>query len=270
MIDIHNEILKTIQNIIQYKSIAGLSLGREMFSTRLLQFNARKGILYTDIVIPKDGNEYLESQASYSLNAEYFSSGLIRSLRFNAQFRRRINLNNMPALEFLVEDKISSEIRHCEIATRKDDKVIVEFNYDKINVSEKVLLLGVQAIIFNSTSPALALLKNNQIRNIRLILPDHSLVFDATISRHTRHSFKLSSNLKGYDGFAELNHYISDCYQEEIERLTTKVKNGDRVRPAVLVKPIQELPKYKAKIMIIDDEKMVTELISRILMKLVP
>ena len=259
--------LGILNQIIKSEAQARLEIDREIFATKLLHLDSKKAVFFIDELIPKHGNKILAAEQLYPFSIEEYNSGIVTSLKFKTGFIGSTVFGKYPAHSFTLPADLKKERRFCEVKPGRSDNIRVSFSYANSNISERVVMLGVRSIEFCSTSPAFSFLKQTDVKNVRLEIPGSLIVLEAEISRFSKYTFKLNFRLDENNEYLELNRYISDRYLEEYASVIKTDAKKKTAIPGILKKPVLETRKYKAKIMVVDDEEMVTDLISRLLDK---
>lgn len=265
MSDTPKDVVKILQKIVNSGSMVRTEIAGEFYSCKILYLDRKKMMMVLDELLPKYGNEQLVLKTRYSFKHEDFENGMLNTVEFDTQYINQNEFNNFPALLFSMPAEIGKRTSYCEVKPRKNEEIPVIFTMKSNRINARVSKISVKSLEFETSESLLLLASDNQVKEVILKLPGDMVTFNAQISRISKYRFKLEYSKIGAQAFSSLNKYISQRFNDEFS-----IKAGENKktpRPSVIVKPRLKVPEYKGKILLVDDEIMVTDLLSRILTK---
>jgi len=265
MSDTPKDVVKILQKIVNSGSMVRTEIAGEFYSCKVLYFDQKKMMMVLDELLPKYGNEQLAPKTTYSFRHEDFNMGMVETVEFDPVFIERTTYKNFAAIMFALPSKIGKRTSNCEVKPRKNEEIPVIFTMKSNRITARVSKISVKSLEFETITSLLLTQADNLVKDVLLKMPGDMVTFNAQLSRISKYRFKLEYSNIGAQAFSSLNKYISQRYQDEFS-----IKAGEdkkTPRPSVIVKPRLKVPEYKGKILLVDDEVMVTDLFSRMLSK---
>ena len=265
MSDAPKDVAKIFQKIVNSGSMVRTEIAGEFYSCKVLYFDQKKMMMVLDELLPKFGNDQLVAKTTYSFKHEDFSMGMVDTAEFDSVFIERTTYKDFAALMFALPSEIGKKTSHCEVKPRKNEEIPLIFTMKSNRITARVSKISVKSLEFETSESLLLLASDNLVKDVILKMPGEMVTLDAQISRISKYRFKLEYSNIGAQAFSNLNEYISQRYQDEFSIKTGE--NKKTPRPSIIVKPVLKVPEYKGKILLVDDEVMVTDLFSRMLSK---
>lgn len=252
------DILKQIYNS---KAPVRINIIGESFTSKVLAYDTAKKTMTYDELIPKYGCELLKRGESYDMSQIYYDAGLVNELYFRAEYQTQGKFHNLPAIFFGLPTEIRSNATYYSIEPNKVENVVAYFNLPGKTLSEKVSRISVKGLELKAGMELDIAEKGQKLGYIRISLPNDEITVTGVMQKFTKYVYKIDFTNLSAESFNRINKYLADKYREESGARSGTEHDNKLVIPGVLVKPKYEAPAYKGKILIVDDEILMTELL---------
>ncbi|MBL7191771.1 flagellar brake protein [bacterium] len=259
------EIIDLVKNLTDSNANIEIQIGGDTFSTRMLHYDSSQEYFYIDQLIPKSGNDLLERNHSYFIKHRYYDSGIMQMINFNAVYLDATNYKRLPASIFKFPSEAYRKSTALNVTPRPHDNLVLEFDHQNRRHTEQVNALNVRSMSFKSSDSYDILPEGVIIYNTVLRLPKGEVVFDAKLKHTAKYLYEMEYLELSYEVFGTLNQYIQERYRESYGFAPSAEKLVRREQPQIVYKPKVEFPKFRGKIFIVDDETLITEMLSGIL-----
>ncbi len=258
------EIIKLVKGIVKSGVQVEINIAGELYSTRFLHYDSEGEFVFSDQLIPKSGNQILRPEQIYSIKQDYFDAGMIHTIRFSAPYIKSAIYNELPAHSFGFPVEIRRKANAYDVEPRPSDNVSVAFVLKPLKTEQHVTSLNIRSLQFKGSIPVPVKSEGIPVRDVSLKLPQTEVRFNANLIRVTKYIYRLEYHEIFPEAFTALNHYISERYSESVG-FRKPSSQSESNRPGVVYKPKEKAPKYKGKVFVVDDQLMVTDLLSRVL-----
>ena len=260
-----SEKIQIVNSLIISKSNIHIELVGEKFAAKFLKMNQSEETILVDNLIPKFGNNFLEPGQTYVLSQHKFKEGLTNILEFVVVYKEATVFNNAPAHIFSLPVKINKKSDLFDVKTKKNDKITLDFIIGDNRVLEKVIKFNIKNLYFQYLDSKFSTdEKGIFVLNCLLRLFDSNIYLSGRLHHETQYNYRLEIDTIKQKDFSELSTLVNTRYREEYGQQKTIIEQESKTPVSIIKKQAIE---HKGKIFIIDDETMVTDLLSRMLTK---
>lgn len=259
-----DEIRDLVKEIVGKRSNLEISIAKEIFSTKFLQFDKEKQQVFADQLIPKNGNNLLVKDRSYHFRQCHFEAGMVNIVHIEAVYLQSSSINNLAAHIFSFPTNITQKSTVYEVEPKASEDITIAFVVKPVRVEEYVSSLNIRYIQFKGSIPVLVPAEGIEIENVSLILPQDEIRFTGVLKRATKYIFRLEISEIMPENFAALNRYITERYKETLGFVPKSTQRSEKERPGIAYKPKEDAPKYKGRVFIVDDQALITDMLSRV------
>ena len=260
-----SEKIQIVNSLIISKLHIHIELAREKFAARFLKMNQSEETIIVDQLSPKFGNSFLEPGQTYVLSQHKYKEGITNILEFVVVYKESATFNNIPAHIFSLPVKINKKSEPYDAKAKKNDKITIDFIIDSSRILEKVVKFNVNNLYFQYLDTKISTdEKGLFVLNCLLRFFDSKIYLSGRLFHENQYNYRFEiENIKHKD-YSELSSLINTRYREEYGQEHT-IKETETKTPVSVIK--KQTIEHKGKIFIIDDETMVTDLLSRVLTK---
>jgi len=258
------EIVRILQESLSPVKVA---IGGENFTTKVLSYDINRKIIICDELLPKYGNELLVKGESYEFDQKSFDAGIINDITCRLEYLKPGRIQNLPANFFNFPIQINSQSTYYSIEPRKVENIIVYFNLPKESYSIKINNLSIRNLGFRTGADINLPEKEYRLNFVKLALPDAEATFSGILREEAKYTYRIEFLDLDAKNLQRINKYLSDRYKEETGFKTISDEKPEILIPGVLKKPTIQAEPFKGKIFIVDDEVLMTDLLSNIFKK---
>ena len=258
------EKINVVNRVLVSKKNVEIEIAGEKFSTRFIKLDPESEQVIVDSLTPKFGNNFLTQGQTCIFTQGDFKDGIVNFTEFTMVYLKPTTAGDFNAHIFSLPVRVQQKKTYSEVKTKKSDKIFLEINLKGISIQEKVTRLNIKKLFIQYTDEKFKIPEEGvNFKAGMLKLFDTNLKIRGTFFREKYYDYYAQIEEMTTAGFNELSNFINVRYREESGSLPVKSSDEPaKARPSIIVKQVET---HKAKILVVDDETMVTDLISRTL-----
>lgn len=261
------ERIEAIELVASTKDNIDIELEGEKYSTRLIRFDKKAENFITDQVLPKNGNDLFVKGKNYNFQYCTIDMGVINLVEFASEYLEQVRHEGLSAHLFNLPLKLQRKSTFVEVEPRPSDAVTICFFLGELIVVKKVTRLNVRRIYFkNGSKEEIEIPKSGRkVKDVILELSDGKISFEGELFHEDKINYRIEIKQIDPEPFLRLSEFITVRYCEIMGFTSIISAKTELKRPSILSKQIKRTQETKGRIFIVNDQVMVTDLLSRIL-----
>ncbi|NQS97420.1 MAG: response regulator [candidate division Zixibacteria bacterium] len=256
--------IEAVKEVISSSTDSEVRIGEEWFSTRILHFDQNSGSVIVDQIVPKYGDKFLTAKETYIFKHSDCQAGIINLIELSMNYIKPTTFKGASAHIFSTPKAIQRKSSFYDIEPKSADDIYINFLLGSQKLNVKVVRLNLRNLYFKLSVQYMKFPKEGlPIREVVFTMRESRINFIGRLFREQKYDYRMEIEEIGAEGQMKLSQFIETRYCEIKGFVNPEIDDKSEFRrPGILRKPSLET---KKKIFIVDDEVLVTNMLSKIL-----
>lgn len=256
--------IEAIREVLSTSADFEILIDGEQFSTRTLHFDQAAENVVVDQIVPKYGDELLVAGKDYYFKHSDCQAGIINLIELSMNYIKPTTFKGASAHIFSIPNAIHRKSSFYDIEPKSADDSYITFLLGSQKLNVKVVRLNLCNLYFKLSVQYMKFPKEGlPMREVVFTMTESRINFNGRLFREQKYDYRMEIEDISAEAQMKVSQFIDTRYREIMGFINPEIDDKSEFRrPGILRKPSLET---KKKIFIVDDEVLVTNMLSKIL-----